>query len=224
MSKRAIKVSRRDFLFGSAMTAVGVALSACGGGQPAPATPVPANTKAPSGPTAIPTSAATATPVPTLAVEAKEAPALAELVAAGTLPPLADRLPKVPLVLSPVDGIGQYGGRIRTFSSWDGHWHECQYGHSPLRWIDDGMGIAPGMCDTWEANADNTEWTVHVREGLKWSDGEPCTVDDVLFWWNDLTLAPPAASWSSSSAWTTIPSRSSTSSPRRSRPSAWRCG
>jgi peptide/nickel transport system substrate-binding protein len=43
------------------------------------------------------------------------------------------------------------------------------------------------MCDTWSANADNSEWTVHIREGLKWSDGEPCTVDDVLFWWEDLT-------------------------------------
>ena len=79
-----------------------------------------------------------------------------------------------------------------------------------LRWIDDGLGIAPGMCKSWEANADNSEWTLHFREGLKWSDGEPCTVDDVLFWWNDLTRHPmhpipmvcrtlartPPASWS----------------------------
>ncbi len=197
MSKRTMKVSRRDFLFGSAMAAVGVALTACGGQPqpevpPAEATPVPAATTAPADkPTPIPTQAATATPVPTVAPETslKEAPALAERVAAGDLPPLADRLPKVPLVLSPVDGIGQYGGRIRTFTGDLGNaWEESQYGHSPLRWIDDGMGIAPGMCDWWESNDDNTEWTVHIREGLKWSDGEPCTVDDVLYWWEDLVL------------------------------------
>ena len=26
------------------------------------------------------------------------------------------------------------------------------------------------------------------REGLKWSDGEPLTVDDMLYWWEDLVL------------------------------------
>jgi peptide/nickel transport system substrate-binding protein len=141
-------------------------------------------------PTPIPTQAATATPVPTSAAAAKEAPSLAEMVAAGKLPPLEQRLPKVPLTLSPVDEIGAYGGRIRTFwsGSWSGYFLEQQYGHSPLRWIDDGLGIAPGLLDTWSANADNSEWTLHMREGVKWSDGEPCTMDDVLFWWNDLTV------------------------------------
>ncbi|MEN6478298.1 MAG: ABC transporter substrate-binding protein [Anaerolineales bacterium] len=188
-----IKLNRREFLFASAMGAAGVALAACAKTpsteQPtqaptaaqATATPAPTNTP-------IPTQAATATPVPT-AVASKEAPELAELVAAGKLPPLADRLPKVPLTLAGVDGVGKYGGRIRTFGATLGNYmEEWMYGHSPLRWIDDGQGIAPGMCDTWETNDDNSEWTVHIREGLKWSDGEPCTVDDVLFWWNDLVL------------------------------------
>jgi peptide/nickel transport system substrate-binding protein len=61
-----------------------------------------------------------------------------------------------------------------------------------LRWIDDGLGVAPGMCDKWSTNADNTVWTLHIREGLKWSDGKDCTVDDVMFWWNDLTKATSA--------------------------------
>jgi peptide/nickel transport system substrate-binding protein len=125
-----------------------------------------------------------------------EPPALAQMVKDGKLPPLAERLPKVPLTLSPIDEVGKYGGRIRSFwpgAGWSGHFQESQYGHSPLRWIDDGLGIAPGMCDTWSANADNSEWTVHIREGLKWSDGEPCTVDDVLFWWEDLTQATDPA-------------------------------
>src|SRR5450756_1509533 len=66
------------------------------------------------------------------------------------------------------------------------------YKRQPLRWIDDGLGIAPGMCDKWSTNADNSVWTVHIREGLKWSDGHPCTVDDVLFCWNDLSKATDA--------------------------------
>ena len=37
-----------------------------------------------------------------------------------------------------------------------------------------------------------------MRKGLKWSDGEPFTTDDILFWWNDIALntdispAPPS--------------------------------
>lgn len=184
------RINRREFLFGSAMTAVGVALSACAR-QAAPQPTQPPATKAAvqASPTPIPTLAATATPVPT-AAPAKEAPALAELVKQGKLPPLTDRLPKNPLVLAPVNEIGTYGGRIRSFYHWQGFWAECQYGHSAVRWINDGMEIAPGICDTWAANADNTEWTFHIREGLKWSDGEPCTVDDVLYWWEDLVLNP----------------------------------
>lgn len=195
------KLTRREFLLMSATGIAGLGLAACApaatqapSGTSAPAaTSAPVATQPPAGgaPTPIPTQAATATTVPTAMAASNEPPALAQLVKDGKLPPLAERLPKVPLTLSPVDSVGKYGGRIRSF--WKGsspnYYQESQYGHSPLRWIDDGLGIAPGMCDTWSANADNSEWTVHVREGLKWSDGKPCTVDDVMFWWTDLTQA-----------------------------------
>jgi peptide/nickel transport system substrate-binding protein len=183
----------------SATGAAGVVLAACAPATaptaaPEAATATPAAAAAAeSTPTAIPTSAATATPV-AAAAAAKEAPALAALVKAGTLPPLEQRLPKVPLTLAPINAVGTYGGRIRTFWSgtWVGYFQESQYGHSPLRWIDDGLGVAPGMCDKWSTNADNSVWTLHIREGLKWSDGKDCNVDDVLFWWNDLTKATSA--------------------------------
>ena len=188
------KLNRRQFLQVSAAGAAGLVIASC--------TPAAAPTTAPEAPVeeapkaaaATPTprviEAATATPVPTLAeAKYKEAPALAEMVAAGTLPPVEERLPVNPLVLAGVDGIGKYGGRLRKFwpgAGWNGHFLEEQYGHSALRFIDDGLGIAPGICDEWSTNADNSEWTFHFREGLKWSDGQPAGVDDVMFWWNDL--------------------------------------
>lgn len=189
-------INRRKFLKMSAAGAVGLVIASCA----APAAPTTDTTtggetvatEAPAGdkaaPTAIPTQAASATPIPTIAeAQYKQAPMLDGM----DLPPVEDRLPLNPLVLAPINAVGKYGGRIRSFSSWlGGHWEESQYGHSPLRWIDDGLGIAPGMCDTWEANADNTEWTLHIREGLKWSDGEPVTSADVMFWWDDLVLNP----------------------------------
>jgi len=189
------KTTRREFLFLSATGIAGAVLAACAApaapATPATETPAPA-AAAGATPTAIATQASTATSVPTAAA-AHESPDLAAMVAAGKLPPLEQRLPKVPLTLSPIDGIGKYGGRIRSYYGYEGYFEESQYGHSPLRWIDDGLGINPGMCDTWSANADNSVWTVHIREGLKWSDGQPCTADDVMFWWNDLTQAQVAS-------------------------------
>ena len=190
------KINRRKFLQFSAAGAAGLVLASCTApasptvapGQPTATTGAGA-ANVPATPTPIPTAeSATATPVPTVvASNYKEAPTLADQVKAGTLPAVDERLPVSPLVLQPIDSIGKYGGRIRSVSSWlGGNWSESQYGHSALRWIDDGMGIAPGMVDTWSTNADNTVWTFHVREGLKWSDGEKCTVDDIMFWWNDL--------------------------------------
>ncbi|NLG98914.1 MAG: ABC transporter substrate-binding protein [Chloroflexi bacterium] len=187
------KITRRAFLFASAASAAGIVLSACSSNAPtqAPAAK-PTNTKAAASgadPTAIPVADPTATPVPTAAI-AHEAPMLVEKVANGELPPLEERLPSNPLTLAPVNTIGKYGGTMRIFSDWlGGQWAECQYGYSPLRWIDDGQGIAPGLMDRWSANEDNTVWTFHMREGIKWSDGAPCTVDDILFWWEDLTVA-----------------------------------
>jgi peptide/nickel transport system substrate-binding protein len=196
------KPTRREFLFVSAASVAGIVLAACT--TPAATTQAPGSTTAASSatdtpaaapvnaadtPTPIAVQAATATTVPTTAAaQFKEAPALSDLVKAGKLPAVDQRLPKVPLTLAPIDSIGKYGGVMRSFSGgYTGYFDESQYGHSPLRWLDDGMAIGPGTCDVWSTNADNTVWTIHMREGLKWSDGEACTVDDVLFWWNSIT-------------------------------------
>ena len=42
-----------------------------------------------------------------------QAPELAEMVAAGTLPPLEDRLPFQPPVIEPLESAGAYGGTWR---------------------------------------------------------------------------------------------------------------
>ena len=46
-------------------------------------------------------------------LSAGEAPELAAQVKAGTLPPLNERLPEIPLMLPVEDEIGQYGGTLR---------------------------------------------------------------------------------------------------------------
>src|SRR5262245_16099886 len=47
---------------------------------------------------------------PALAAGEKEAPDLAKLAADGQLPALAERLPESPLVITPFEKVGTYGG------------------------------------------------------------------------------------------------------------------
>jgi len=185
------KLDRRNFLRLSALWVGGAVLASCA--APAAETPAgeqPADGGAAAEATATPRPVAdpTATPVP-LAVAANEAPMLAEMVAAGTLPPLAERLPEVPLTLAPVNTIGKYGGRMKQAHWWHGGGVAASsYGHSPVRWVDDGLGVEPGACESWATNADTSVWTINFRRGLKWSDGTPCTTADVMYWWNDMVL------------------------------------
>ena len=44
------------------------------------------------------------------------------------------------------------------------------------------------MLRDWEANDNYSTFTMHMREGMKWSDGEPLTTADVDFAWNDVIL------------------------------------
>ena len=50
----------------------------------------------------------------------KEAPMLAEQVKAGKLPPVDKRLPEAPMIIDPVEAVGQYGGTWRMIDSGDG--------------------------------------------------------------------------------------------------------
>jgi peptide/nickel transport system substrate-binding protein len=158
-------------------------LAACG--QEAP---VPADTAAPAAgqPAAAPAESAAQTP----AGQYNEAPMLAALVQAGTLPPVDERLPADPVVVEPVEELGQYGGSWRMVDSNDAMgWTRQTIMVEPfLKWNRDVNGMRPNLVEHWEWNDDATELVVHFRQGIKWSDGEPLTADDYLFWWNDMVL------------------------------------
>ncbi|MBE9126690.1 MULTISPECIES: ABC transporter substrate-binding protein [unclassified Coleofasciculus] len=48
--------------------------------------------------------------------------------------------------------------------------------------------IQPALAESWEISEDQQRIVFTLREGLKWSDGEPLTVDDVVFTYNDIYL------------------------------------
>ncbi|MEZ5450893.1 MAG: ABC transporter substrate-binding protein, partial [Thiolinea sp.] len=140
--------------------------------------------------------------------EYHQAPFLDKLVADGKLPPVAERLPKEPVIFKTgamVDGIGEYGGVFRhviggrpegfnwlagQHQGWGGinmAVQECLVRQGP-RWQvkpEDQTGPLPNLTKSWEWNADNTELTMHLVEGAKWSDGDPFDTQDIAFWWND---------------------------------------
>jgi peptide/nickel transport system substrate-binding protein len=119
-----------------------------------------------------------------------EAPSLAAQVASGELPPVEERLPAEPLVIEPVEQVGEYGGTWRMLDQNNElGFTMMTTGVEPfLKWNRDASGFRPNILDSYEWNDDATQVTVHFREGIKWSDGEPMTVDDYLFWWNDMVL------------------------------------
>ncbi|HZV33399.1 MAG TPA: ABC transporter substrate-binding protein, partial [Verrucomicrobiae bacterium] len=48
----------------------------------------------------------------------------------------------------------------------------------------------PGLAESWSVEPDNKTWTFHLRKGLRWSDGQPLTADDVVFTLNDVVYNP----------------------------------
>jgi peptide/nickel transport system substrate-binding protein len=50
--------------------------------------------------------------------------------------------------------------------------------------------IEPALAESWEISDDKLEIIYTLRPNLKWSDGHPLTVDDVLFTYNQLYLNP----------------------------------
>jgi peptide/nickel transport system substrate-binding protein len=117
-------------------------------------------------------------------LQAKEAPELAQRVAQGKLPPLAERLPKEPLVVKPYEQPGFYGGTWHMMvDNPDLGMYKMIAGYAPLtRWRADCQGLEPGIATSWEYNKDGTQLTLHLRHGVRWSDGVEYTSEDFAYW------------------------------------------
>lgn len=120
-----------------------------------------------------------------------EAPDLAARVEAGELPAVAERLPADPVVVEPADSVGSYGGALLGLYDGGRLAEFRQFGYENLvRWNVAGTEVIPNIAESWDVSDDATSYTFFLRKGLKWSDGEPFTAEDILFWWNEVETDP----------------------------------
>lgn len=120
-----------------------------------------------------------------------EAPMLADMVAKGELPAVADRLPDQPMVVQPLNAIGRYGGTLTTtvIDAQD-FWGFQSYSQLETLiergWEDITRALMPNIVIDWDLNATATEFSMTLRKGHKWSNGDDFTADDFLFWYEDV--------------------------------------
>ena len=60
-----------------------------------------------------------------------------------------------------------------------------------------GDSIEPALAESWDVSEDGLEYTFHLREGVKWHDGEDFTAEDVLFTYNAVLQESNAIDWRS---------------------------
>lgn len=126
-----------------------------------------------------------------LAQDYDQAPMLDAMVESGALPPVEERLPANPYVETMVDGVGRYGGTLRTTILANGdHYNLTRTTANELlvRWDPTWSEVVPSLAEEVTASDDATTYTFRLREGLRWSDGAPFTADDIMFWYEDVFM------------------------------------
>jgi len=117
-----------------------------------------------------------------------ETPALAGAVASGAVPPIGQRVPQEPLVAS--GAPGRPGGDLRVLMAGPKDTRlMVVYGYARLVGYTTGLKFAPDIAKSVDIDEDRV-FTFHLREGHKWSDGEPFTADDFRYWYEDVALNP----------------------------------
>jgi len=121
----------------------------------------------------------------------QETPFFQQAVADGTLPKIDDRVPIEPSV---VDATGEPGGQLRMLMATPKDTRMMVvYGYARLVGFTPALELAPDILKSIDVE-EGRVFTLHLRKGMKWSDGQPFTAEDFRYWFEDvaenLKLAP----------------------------------
>lgn len=122
-------------------------------------------------------------------LRAEESALLSGPVTAGTLPPEAARLPKVPRVID-LGAMGRRPGRQGgTMRMIIGGQRDIRYlpinSYARLVGYDESLTLRPDILEAFEVEEDRI-FTFRLREGHRWSDGSPFTAEDFRYVWDDV--------------------------------------
>jgi peptide/nickel transport system substrate-binding protein len=127
------------------------------------------------------------------AVPYQEPPSLQSRVAAGTLPPVEQRLPAIPLVDDmKAEGKqpGKSGGTLRILIGQGSDARSLvPFEYSRLIVYDDRYRLVPDILASFDVQ-DGRIFTFHLRPGHRWSDGAPFTSEDFRYYWEDVATNP----------------------------------
>jgi peptide/nickel transport system substrate-binding protein len=123
---------------------------------------------------------------------AAEPPILADKVSAGELPPMAERLPAQPLVvdLTGDKKPGEYGGEMRMLMGKAKDIRQMTiYGYARLVGYNSEQQLQADILESYTVD-EGRIFTFVLREGHKWSDGQPFTTEAFRYFWEDIILDP----------------------------------
>lgn len=133
--------------------------------------------------------ATTCLPVSLARAALREPEFLKEKLADGSLPPMAERIPKVPRVVNLVSmgrKPGQYGGSARMIIGGQKDIRLMTInGYARLVGINEQLAFQPDILESFE-QVENRVYTFRLREGHRWSDGHPFTTEDFVYYWEDV--------------------------------------
>ncbi|MBQ9766857.1 MAG: hypothetical protein IJW37_01960 [Lachnospiraceae bacterium] len=118
----------------------------------------------------------------------KEAKMLQDMVNARTLPALEARIPNVENVMvEMLASVGTYGESAQ-FAAVNADTVTGELVSEGLFRYDANGTIAPNIAKSYEVNSNFTEYTIYLREGMRWSDGVPFTSDDCVFFYDHMCV------------------------------------
>lgn len=117
-----------------------------------------------------------------------EAPMLRELSVGKKLPKVEKRLPDEANVYVVTDvAVGKYGNDVQFATENAATLTGELVSEGLFRYSDTGT-IVPNIAKSYTVNSDFTQYTIYLREGMRWSDGVLFTADDCIFFYEELCL------------------------------------